>query len=346
MGAKRGLIVFWTVAFCGWGAPVRGQDASAPLKVMSFNVFGGNGLGAIFGPESWWNYPTIENGRRAKVFSTIEAFGPDILGLQETGISQNDDLVQHFADYGWYGIGRDDGLTSGEYSTILYREDRFDKLDQGSFWLSLTPDVPGSQYPGAGTVRIASWVKLYDHVGANSYFVLNTHLDNVSSQANNYSAQLIRQKIDELSGGLPVLLTGDLNSTEFSTAYRTLVNGLAPLDFRLVDAYRAVYPTRQANELTFHSSVTSGATNGVRIDHILASDFFEPVAATIERTSFGGMYPSDHYPVTATFAVPVAVPEASSIALIGTGVALALGWRRWNGRNRANNHLDEAGGWS
>lgn len=45
--------------------------------------------------------------------------------------------------YDYYGCGRDvDGRD--EFQPILWKRDIFNLKDQGCFWLSETPDVPGS----------------------------------------------------------------------------------------------------------------------------------------------------------------------------------------------------------
>ena len=56
--------------------------------------------------------------------------------------------------------GRDDGKEKGEMMALYYKRDRFEKLDSGHFWLSETPDVPGSKSWGAWSTRMCTWVKL------------------------------------------------------------------------------------------------------------------------------------------------------------------------------------------
>ena len=44
---------------CLDGGRAHADVATVDLKVMSFNVLGGAGLDAIFGPDSWWNITEI-----------------------------------------------------------------------------------------------------------------------------------------------------------------------------------------------------------------------------------------------------------------------------------------------
>lgn len=44
------------------------------------------------------------------------------------------------------GVGRDDGVTAGEYSPILYRKHRFALISTMTFWLSEEPTTPGCSF--------------------------------------------------------------------------------------------------------------------------------------------------------------------------------------------------------
>lgn len=314
----------------------RATAADVSLRTMSFNVRYAGTADDLLGANGWFNLSDPLAGRRFKVQSVIEDYAPDILGTQELLDFQYQGLAGQLDDLGLglydsYGIGRDDGVSAGEFAAIFYRRDRFTRVDQGTFWLSLTPDVPGSQYPGAGTRRIASWVVLDDRQSRQRLLVLNTHLDNVSNTANQYSASLIRSRLPTLDAGLPTLLTGDLNSGETSSVVRTLLGQSDPLGVQLVDSYRAVFPQRQSNEGTFHGY--GGSPFGSRIDFILNSPEFTPVDASIVRTSFDGKYPSDHFPVTAQFRL-ARVPEPSAAALALSGAALLAAARGYACRRR------------
>ena len=73
-------------------------------------------------------------------------YRPDILGVQEARDLQIVDLREALPEFEFYGVGRDDGKTGGEYTGIFYRKDRFARSDGGSFWLSATPEKPGTSF--------------------------------------------------------------------------------------------------------------------------------------------------------------------------------------------------------
>ena len=82
-----------------------------------------------------------DKGRRAwrerfkPVIGTLARMNPDVFGIQEGLHGMMADLRASLPDYGFHGIGRDDGKWEGEYSAIFYRNDRFepDLSDAGNF---------------------------------------------------------------------------------------------------------------------------------------------------------------------------------------------------------------------
>ena len=98
-------------------------------------------------------------------------------------------------------------------------------------------------------------------------------------------------------GAKNVIATGDFNTDSDTTPYQLLVRG--PQDWRgyLIDTYREVNPVPGDAEGTRHNF--HGGTSGDRIDWIITTNNFATLNATIDRTSYNGHYPSDHFPVTA-----------------------------------------------
>ncbi len=134
----------------------------------------------------------------------------------------------------------------------------------------------------------------------------------------------MRDQIGQLAGGLPLLVIGDFNAELESTSLQTL-DGTIASGFTLIDAYRDVYPTIDVDESTSHHF--TGDQYGASIDHIFYdASTFTATAAQIVHTSYNGLYPSDHFPVTATLQVNV-VPEPASIVL-GLSVLLLIALRR------------------
>jgi endonuclease/exonuclease/phosphatase family metal-dependent hydrolase len=235
--------------------------------------------------------------RKDFVVQVIREFCPDLLGTQEVLAAQADFLVDKLGEYTMVGVGRDDGKRRGEFSAAFYKTARFRPVDSGTFWLSQTPEVPGSKSWDSSLARVATWVKLRDAADdGRELCFLNTHWDHRGDRARVESAAIIRRWLAAHAAGMPAIVTGDFNVTEEHQAYRTMIaeRGEGPW---LRDAYRQAHPESQPDEATFHGF--RGNKRGRRIDFVLGAAEFRVTEADILRASRDGRYPSDHYPLTA-----------------------------------------------
>ncbi len=262
-------------------------QARHDVRVMSFNIRYGT---ANDGENHW-------DKRKEFLIATIRAFNPDLLGTQETLGFQRDYLAAQLPGYEALGAGRDDGKEQGEMAALYFKRDRFEKLDGGHFWLSETPDIAGSKNWDAALTRMVTWVKLRDkrNPRARPLLFFNTHFDHRGEQARIESARLLRRRIAEAAKTCRVIVTGDFNTGEETTAYRAFFGGA---DAPVFDVYRARHATRTNDEGTF-SSFKATRTTGPRIDWIGASREWQAVSAAIDRTARDGRTPSDHFPVVA-----------------------------------------------
>lgn len=259
---------------------------------MSFNIRYGT---APDGPNHW-------NNRKDMVVETIRTFGPDLLGLQEALDFQIDYIQQSIPGYALIGVGRDDGKRKGEHSCILFRTDRFDAPESGTFWFSDTPEVPGSTSWGNSITRVCSWARLVDRSSGKGFYYFNLHLDHISQPSRQRSAILLAERMANRSHPeLPCILSGDFNVGESNpvVAYLTGKSGLEnspKTPYPLVDSFRKIHPDeKQVCTTNQFKEVRDGA----KIDYIFTSPEFQPLASEIVRTSFDGRFPSDHFPVTA-----------------------------------------------
>jgi endonuclease/exonuclease/phosphatase family metal-dependent hydrolase len=267
------------------------------LRIMSFNVrYSKTGFDESATENNWGD---AKFPRRERAIRVIRENSPDLVGVQEARELQVNDLRGALPEYDFYGVGRDDGKMGGEFSGIFYRKDRFTQKRSGSFWLSATPEKPGTSfYTAIGACpRIASWVLLTDKKSGRDLAMLNMHWDHISVPAREKSAALVRERLAKLAAGLPAIVTGDLNSQEDSPAVMELIGANDPTARKLADSFREVHPDRSPDEASFDA--WKGTLKGSRIDFILHTLELTPVAAEIVRTSYDGHWPSDHYPVTA-----------------------------------------------
>ena len=181
-------------------------------------------------------------------------------------------------------------FTAGEYAALLIRAARFAVEASGTFWLSATPEAPGSMSWGNRIPRVCTWAVLRDRVADRRFAVFNTHLDHESQAARAQGVALIVARLDPLAGRLPVLVLGDFNAGEDNGA-------LTPLRTAgFVDVYRVV-DSDSSGDGTF--GAFRGDSTGAKIDYIFARGGWTVEGADILRRRSGNRDPSDHFPVTA-----------------------------------------------
>ncbi|UJR14450.1 hypothetical protein I4U23_001447 [Adineta vaga] len=253
------------------------------LRVMSYNV----------------RYETSSDGinrwsvRKQNVFNLIRMRAPDVFGLQEVLRGQLSDLKYRLPNYNYYGVGDRDGHNRGEFSPIFYRSDRFDLLDNGTFWLSETPTRPGSEGWDAAATRICSWVKLRDRYTLQTFYHFNTHFDSKGRTSRLQSARLLMSQTKAIAGySTPMILTGDFNASPSSDAYRTMIT-----DTHFKDSKHLTETYHCGPDSTF-STFFVGNQMGKCIDHIfVTSADFKVLQHGTLTDSNNGFYPSDHLPV-------------------------------------------------
>ncbi len=265
-------------------------EAVSDLRVATFNIR----YAGLSGENAWYALPVA---RRDLVLETMRAIDADVFGLQEVLYAQAVDVQAEFSDYHFVGVGRDDGELAGEFAAILLRRERFELIEQGHFWMSETPDVPGTVFEGSGAIRMSSWAVVKDKTSGRELLVLNTHWDHRSSSSRESSANLTRARMPELAAGRSVVLTGDLNASPEDGALLALLAADPDAATQLIDSYRVANPVESNDEATFHGF--GGDTRGNRIDYVLHTAGLRADSASIHRDSFEGAYPSDHFPVTA-----------------------------------------------
>ena len=272
---KRLIYLLAAVAFTACGS-------ATSLSVMTFNMRYDN-------PEDGQNNWRF---RRERIAGVIKAQEIDVLGTQELLSNQFNDLSGLLTGYQGVGVGRLDGAESGEYCAVFFRKDRFTLLDSGTFWLSETPEVVGSLGWDGACERIATWVVLRDRDGRELFFI-DTHLDHVGQVARDEGVSLLMKRIETLSGGRPVILTGDFNSEPGSS-----VVALVQKDGVLRDA-KAIAQQRSGTDWSFSDFGQIPEAERPLLDYIFVSGDIEALRYEVLPDTFDGGYVSDHAPVMA-----------------------------------------------
>jgi endonuclease/exonuclease/phosphatase family metal-dependent hydrolase len=257
------------------------------IRVVSFNIRFDN---PADGPDAWPH-------RRDAVASFLRFHEADIVGVQEALHHQNVELDERLPDHDWIGVGRDDGMTGGEYSSIFFRKARFDIIDWGTTWLSEAPSDTGSIGWDAAITRVLTWATVRDKHTDRHLRVYNTHYDHVGSIARKESSRLILEHIKDTAGELPVLLMGDLNVNPTEEAARLLMSEPS----RLRDAIDLAAIPHYGPRSTWNAFREIAPDR--RIDFIAVSEEFTVRRHAILTDTIDGRFLSDHLPVFAEIAL-------------------------------------------
>jgi endonuclease/exonuclease/phosphatase family metal-dependent hydrolase len=259
---------------------------SQPLNIMSFNIR------LHVKSDSLNAWPL----RKDMVASQILFHETHILGVQEALHDQMTDLSQRLTSFKYAGVARDDGKEKGEYSAIFFDTTRIKIIETNTFWLSETPEVPGSKSWDAAITRIVTWAKFSDRASGKKFFVFNTHFDHMGKEARKQSAKIILEKINAIAGGSPVILMGDFNSIPSDDPYKILTskqNGFPLSDTKDISLTPHYGPAGTFN------GFTSKEIHDDPIDYIFVRRGMKVLKhATLSHT-WKGRFSSDHFPVFA-----------------------------------------------
>lgn len=315
-------------------------EIANPLSVASFNVYCFFCTDASSEQKSWAE-------RRGTVVQTIISKMPDIIGVQEAsqtwldnrpgGYTQFEDLRDRLvAGGGAYKLSDSDrnncvdsrlptncvyaykGASAG--TKIFYNAKTVKLIRSGSKEL---PATAGEKIP-----RFVAWAEAVQLSTGKHVFFANAHLETGEGTAaddhRKRQAQTIMDTIkSKNTGGLPVILVGDLNSNKWSAP----ANG--PYDVitsqGLIDpmgnSYQSWYPAgtataekvvnRRVNSWNgFERVVRQGdvGTSGAYIDYIFTSKmrvpYYENVANVDASGKYVGTFASDHNMQFATVGLP------------------------------------------
>ena len=308
-------------AFAFLQGPASAESATIHIRAASYNIRTGNDSSSENDTNNNWKK------RKADLSNLVKDIAPDVIGFQEVQSSQLTFLKTQLPDYEFVGAFRNGG-TSGEATPVAFRKDRFTLLDSGTFWLSATPDIPGSKAWGgdigsSNLPRICTWTLLKDVVSGGVFCFACTHLDHREEKFRLAGMQLILSRLAKWqAGGVPVVLVGDMNARETESsmlaATEKMQDSLLLSKTKPTGSWRTLnlwkYEDKNeevscAEALASYSAderTANAATLGNRIDYIFTSNGVDVESFAIRNDARPEMkyYPSDHYPVAADLVLP------------------------------------------
>lgn len=271
------IVLSFLLVICGitlpFGLPRDAVTDEETVRIMSFNI----------------RYGEFDS-RATIVPEVIADYKPDSVGLQECTFDWAVTLGTLLDGYTLVGVGRDTGDKSpfcGEMSAILYKTDKYELIDSGTFWLSQTPEEVSFGWD-AECRRICTWVILQNKQTGEKFAHVNTHLDNIGDLARKNGAKMVSEFA--LTFDMPTVVTGDFNFKKGSDYYNSIITA------GLTDTQDIAENTMYGK--TYHGY--NGGEEGLPIDFIFVNDRITEVSQyKILRTQYYKKYTSDHYPIYA-----------------------------------------------
>lgn len=176
----------------------------ADIRVMSVNI--------LAEYESWsGTTPVITRG---EIFmANLEFYSPDAVGIQEMSPAWVTFMKKNLDSGKWALLGVNSDTENTNFTTILYRCDKYDVVEWKTF-----PYSKGNN----SRCRIVTWGVFRDKTTGKTFSLANTHWDgsdneNTMQQIAEFSATILNI---QNKYSCPVLTTGDYNSNETSKAYK------------------------------------------------------------------------------------------------------------------------------
>lgn len=235
------------------------------MKIITFNLR--NAL-ADDGQNSW-------RYRRDFVVEYLLASDADIICMQEVVPAVKSDLsnalagVYEVAGEGRMAEKRDDD----EINLVAYKKNEFTLLQKEHFWLSETPEIPGSRFSTQ-----LYWPRTCTHLSLKNkygvYEIYATHLDNADIMAREHGLELILQRAGDAG---KIFVCGDMNDVPHNV-HKWIHNRLIDLTDGVSYTYNGYGKERSKIDYIFASREIKKLSNCVCVseirDNIYISDHF------------------------------------------------------------------------
>ena len=301
MKSKMGAVLMSAVL----PAALVGCRTAAPsaetIRVGSYNIrLSGDWAKKADGANCW-------DLRKADLVALVKKLDLDAFGLQEVCPDQAAYLREHLPDYAFVGDHRGADRKSDEASPVFYRKSRFEAEKSGTFWLSETPDVPGRKGWGAACPRVCSYLILREKATGRRFCFANTHTDHVSELAREKGMLLVISRMREFGKGAPIVFTGDHNcryGDKPAVAVRRVLKDARDIaektsgprnTYQGFGRYKDGPVVEDGRRYEDYCIDYIYVSDGTRVLDFATHDDFRPGTR---------LYPSDHFPVTATLVVP------------------------------------------
>lgn len=258
-------------------------ERNKKMKVVTFNIrcdYGQDGINQF-------------SNRKNLILEKIKKEQPDIIGFQEVLPHVAEWLKENLTEYYTIGCGRSATL-AGEQMSIAYRKDKFNLISMETWWLSPTPEIPGSRYEEQSSCPRTATEVVFEEMETHKVFrMINTHLDHIGAIARQKGLSQILNHIQNETfwKSVPIILCGDFNAEPDSPEMEAIRQ-----DETLINITKDI-------GITFHGYYQNDPSDPpCSIDYIVLKGDWTCSSVTKWTDETNGVYLSDHYPVCVVIA--------------------------------------------
>ncbi|MFD1314038.1 endonuclease/exonuclease/phosphatase family protein [Namhaeicola litoreus] len=249
------------------------------MKVMTFNIR----YATANDKENQWEL------RKEELADLLVKNRPDIFGIQEGLKFQLDFIEKKLKQYTYFGVAREDGKESGEYSPIFFDTTKYTLIEESTFWLAENTSCCNIGWDAAHK-RICTYGLFKEKSSKNNFWVFNTHFDHKGEIARQKEAELILKQIEKINHEkFPVVLMGDFNALPDSEP-------ILKIKAKMKDGLEFTSNDFMGKIGTFNN-FDPNYPEDVRIDYIFVKDFEVLTYQHIKDKRKNGLFISDHFPV-------------------------------------------------
>jgi endonuclease/exonuclease/phosphatase family metal-dependent hydrolase len=137
---------------------------------------------------------------------------------------------------------------------------------------------------------VVTWATIKDLETKRMFTVMNTHFDHIGTEARKQSAFILKKYTDDQASRMPIIVTGDFNTTREEDPYQIMIKKEGRL---LIDPAPHNPPGTFCN-FEVNSMVCRP------IDYIFHTPEWKSEKYMVITDNDGQYYPSDHLPVVVT----------------------------------------------
>ena len=173
--------------------------------------------------------------RKPHLVQAFKDLNFDVCGTQECDISQADYILSKL-DSSWSVVFNEPKIKRVSKSwamnnVIFYRNNRLEKLANGTFWFGPNPYPPEKKSEGWGGKgekqnRFCTWAKFKDKKSQKEFYFFNLHLNSRNEEDRVKSFELLKTQVPKITGNKPFVIVGDFNTGKKETIQNFVKSGV------------------------------------------------------------------------------------------------------------------------